>query len=294
MKSLSRENQADIIEAFNSTSRYLDDVLNIDNIYFDQMVDRIYPTELQLNRANSSDTEAPFLDLNLCISNGTVSTKMYDERDGFDLDIVSFRFLGGGVSRRASCGVCISRLVRFAGSSSGLGGFGCRGGALAAGCLGRGCRCFRLCEAFSKFCRRHSALVEGCSVGHRALLQRGVSEPKFCGDLVCGFGRVVGKSGFSGRFGELFDRCRGCGLDVVRRATCLVVGPVVDSGCASLFGCEAAVWASGLVAASSWGFDRWVGTWRCVFGLARRGSAVGFHLLWHAVGLAMSARLCLL
>ena len=60
MMSLSRENQADIIEAFNSTSRYLDDLLNIDNIYFDQMVDRIYPTELQLNRANSSDTEAPF------------------------------------------------------------------------------------------------------------------------------------------------------------------------------------------------------------------------------------------
>ena len=59
MKSLSRKNQADIIEAFNST-RYLDDLLNIDNIYFDQMVDRIYPTELQLNRANSSDTEAPF------------------------------------------------------------------------------------------------------------------------------------------------------------------------------------------------------------------------------------------
>ena len=60
MKSLSRKNQADIIEAFNSTSRYLDDLLNIDNIYFDHMVDRIYPTELQLNRANSSDTEAPF------------------------------------------------------------------------------------------------------------------------------------------------------------------------------------------------------------------------------------------
>ena len=38
MKSLSRKNQADIIEALNSTSRYLDDLLNIDNIYFDQMV----------------------------------------------------------------------------------------------------------------------------------------------------------------------------------------------------------------------------------------------------------------
>ena len=106
MKSLSRENQADIIEAFNSTSRYLDDLLNIDNIYFDQMVDRIYPTELQLNRANSSDTEAPFLDLNLCIFNGTVSTKIYDKRD--DFDIVNFPFLDGDVPRRTSYGVYIS------------------------------------------------------------------------------------------------------------------------------------------------------------------------------------------
>ena len=60
MKSLSRENQADIIDTFNSTLRYLDSLLNIDTIYFDQMVDRIHPKELQLNRANSSDTEAPF------------------------------------------------------------------------------------------------------------------------------------------------------------------------------------------------------------------------------------------
>ena len=50
MKSLSRENQADIIEAFNSTSRYLDDLLNIDNIYFEHIVDRIYPAALQLNK----------------------------------------------------------------------------------------------------------------------------------------------------------------------------------------------------------------------------------------------------
>ena len=48
MKYLSRENQADIIEAFNPAFRYRDDLLNIDNICFDQMVDRIYPTELQL------------------------------------------------------------------------------------------------------------------------------------------------------------------------------------------------------------------------------------------------------
>ena len=49
-----------IIEVFNSTSRYLDDLLNINNPYFEHMVGQIYPTELQLNRANSSDTEALF------------------------------------------------------------------------------------------------------------------------------------------------------------------------------------------------------------------------------------------
>ena len=47
--SLSPENQADIIEAFNSASRYLDDLLNIDSIHFEQMVNRLYPAEPQLN-----------------------------------------------------------------------------------------------------------------------------------------------------------------------------------------------------------------------------------------------------
>ena len=54
--------EAEIIQAFNSTSEYLDDLLNIDNPYFEGIVGRIYPPELQLNKANASDTEAPFLD----------------------------------------------------------------------------------------------------------------------------------------------------------------------------------------------------------------------------------------
>ena len=132
MKSLSREKQADIIEAFNSTSRHLDDLVNIDNIYFDEMVDRIYPTERQLNRADSSDTEAPFLGLNLCISNGTVSTKIYHKRDDFDFDIVNFSFLDGDVPRRTSHGEYMSQLVRFARASSNLSDFNCRNKALTA------------------------------------------------------------------------------------------------------------------------------------------------------------------
>ena len=60
MMSLSDVKQADVIDAFNTTSIYLDDILNINNVYFDTMVSKIYPPELQLNKANTSDTEAAF------------------------------------------------------------------------------------------------------------------------------------------------------------------------------------------------------------------------------------------
>ena len=118
MKSLTKEKRYDLIDAFNSTSRYLDDLLNIDNIHFEHMVHRIYPTELQLNKANASDTEAAFLDLNISIHNDIVSTKIYDKRDDFNFDIVNFPFLDGDVPQRPSYGVYISQLIRFARASS--------------------------------------------------------------------------------------------------------------------------------------------------------------------------------
>ena len=89
MKSLSANNQADIIEAFNSISRYLYNLLNIDHPYFKGKVNQIYLPELQLNKANASDTEATFLDLHISVSNGFVSTKNH-KRDDFDFDIVIF------------------------------------------------------------------------------------------------------------------------------------------------------------------------------------------------------------
>ena len=52
MMSLSEEKQSEVIEAFSSTSTYLDDLLNIDNDYFDGLSSQIYPSELQLNKAN--------------------------------------------------------------------------------------------------------------------------------------------------------------------------------------------------------------------------------------------------
>ena len=68
------------------------------------MVSEIYPAELQLNKANTSDTEAAFLDLHLSISNDIISTRIYDKREDFDFEIVNFLFLDGIVPRTTSYG----------------------------------------------------------------------------------------------------------------------------------------------------------------------------------------------
>ena len=113
MMSLSGDKQADVIDAFNTISRYLDDILSINNVYFDTMVSEIYHSELQLNKANTSNTEAAFFDLHLLISNDIVSTKNYDKRDDFDFEIVNFPFLDGDIPRTTSYGVYISQLIRL-------------------------------------------------------------------------------------------------------------------------------------------------------------------------------------
>ena len=108
MASLSDVKQAEIIEAFKSTSRYLDDLLHIDNPYLEDMVNSIYPPELQLNKANTSDNEAPFLDLHL-FQTDLFHLKNYDKRDDFDFDILNFPFLDGDVPRSNSYEVYIAR-----------------------------------------------------------------------------------------------------------------------------------------------------------------------------------------
>ena len=75
------------------------------------MISQIYPSELQLNKAKSS--EAPLFDLHLSILDGFISYKFYDKRDDFDFDIVNFPYLDGDVPRGAPYGVYRSQLFRF-------------------------------------------------------------------------------------------------------------------------------------------------------------------------------------
>ena len=236
MLSLSDNNQADIIEAFNSTSRYLDDLLNIDNPYLEQMIGQIYPTELQLNKANSSGTKALFLDLNLSITNGIVSSKIYYKRDDFNFEIVNFPFLDGDVPCSPSYGVYISQLIRFA-----------RVCVLmlttstteTAKLLEQCYRYHKIRKAFSEFYHRHSELIVKYNIGLKTLLQQGISEPIFYGDLVYKFKRNIGKPNFSDQFKKIVKRYIRVryNLDIMRQSACLVLNPITVYSYGFLFNC---------------------------------------------------------
>ena len=180
MMSLSDDKQVDVIDAFNTTSRYLDDILHINNVYFDNMVSQMYPSELKLNKANASDTEASFLDLHLSLSNDIVSTKIYDKLDDFDFEIVNFQFLDGDVPRSTSYGVYISQLIRFARASSYVADFNTRNKLLTQKLLKQGYQYHKLCKTFSKFYRGYYDLISKFQVGLKSLFCQGLSEPGPC------------------------------------------------------------------------------------------------------------------
>ena len=192
------------------------------------MVNRIYPPELQLNKANTSDTEAPFLDLHLSISNGFVSSKIYDKRDDFDFDIVNFPFLDGDVPRSTSYGVYISQLD-----------FNARNKSLTAKLLQQGYRYHKLRKTFSKFYRRHYELVSKFNVGLKTLLHQGLSEPEFYGDLVYKFKKIVSRADFSDQFRKIIVRYKriGYNINIMRQSACLVFNPITVNNFASLFNC---------------------------------------------------------
>ena len=118
------------------------------------MVNQIYPPELKLNKANTSDTEAPFWDLHLSISNGCVSSKIYDKRDDFDFDVANFPLFMAMFH-----GVYISKVIRFARVCSHVEDLSACNKCLMAKLLKQGNRYHKLRKVFSKFYRRHYELI---------------------------------------------------------------------------------------------------------------------------------------
>ena len=118
MSDLHKSKRHDIIDMFNDTSRYLDDIFNIDNPAFETYIPDIYP-------ANTSDKQTSFLDLNIKVIGSDIHTSVYDKRDDFGFPIVNFPRLSGDVPRLPSYGIYILQLVRFARCCTGVLDFQC-------------------------------------------------------------------------------------------------------------------------------------------------------------------------
>ena len=203
------------------------------------MVNRIHPSELQLNKANTSETEALFLDLHLSISNGFVLSKNNDMRDDFDFDVVNFPFLDVDVPRPTSYGVYISQRIRVARVSSHVADFNARNKSLTAKLLQQGYRYHKLRKTFTKCYRRHFALVSKFNVGLKTFLHQGLLEPEFYGDLVYKFINNIGRADFSDQFKNIIICYKRIGYNIkkLRQSACLVFNPITVNNFASLFNC---------------------------------------------------------
>ena len=236
MMLLSDDKQAEIIDAFNNTPRYLDDILNISIVYFDNMVSQIYPLELQLNKANTSNTEAAFLDFHLSISNDIVYTKIYDKRDDFDFEIVNFPFVDGDIPRLYPMeSVSLNSFVSL--EHLAIADINTLNKLLTQKLLKQGYWYHKLRKTFSKFYRQYYDLISKFQVGLKSLLRQGLLEPDFYGDLVYKLKKIVGCNNFSAKFIKIFSHYNkiGYNINVLQQTACLVVNPIKYGYFAFLF-----------------------------------------------------------
>ena len=208
-------------------------------MYFDNMVSQIYPSEIRLNKANTSDTEVAFVDLHLSISNDIVSTKIYDKRDDFDFEFVNFPFLDGDVPRSTSYGVYISQLICFARASSHVVGFNTRNKLLTQKPLKQGFWYHLLRKTCSRFYRQNYDLISKFQIELKSLLHQGLSEPEFYGDLVYKLKKIVGSNNFLAQFIKIISHYKkiGYNINVLQQTACLVVNPITVGNFAFLFNC---------------------------------------------------------
>ena len=165
--------------------------------------------------------------------------KIYDKWDDFNFEIVNFPSLDGDVPHSPSYGVYISQLIRFARVCSNVDDFNNRNLFLTAKLLKQGYRYHKIRKAFSKFYHRHSELIVKYNIGLKTLLQQGISEPIFYGDLVYKFKRIVGKPNFSDQFKKIVKRYIrvGYNLDIMGQSACLVLNPITVYSYGFLFNC---------------------------------------------------------
>ena len=114
IQGLRNKNEKKVARSFNFTSRYIDDVLSLNNSRFGDFDDRIYPIVLGKKDTTDTDMSASYLDLQLALdSEGRLRTKLYDKRDDFIFSIVNFPFICTNIPSAPAYGVNISQLIQY-------------------------------------------------------------------------------------------------------------------------------------------------------------------------------------
>ena len=135
----------------------------------------VYPAELQLNKANTSDKQTSFLDLDIKVIGSDIHTSVYDKRDDFGFTIVNFPWLSGDVDRLPSYGMYISQLVRFARCCTIVLDFHSKNLQITSKLLTQGYRYHKLRKTFRKFfrsCCRHLVIFRSKEMCQKESLTR--------------------------------------------------------------------------------------------------------------------------
>ena len=228
MSELHKSKHYDLIDMFNDTSRYLDNIFTIDNPEFQKHIPDIYSAESQLNKANSSDNETSFLDLNIKVIGRDIHTSVYDKRDDFGFPIVNCPWLSGDVPRLPSHGIYISQLVRFTRCCTSVLDFHSKNLQITSKLLTQGYRYHKLRKTFGKFFRSYSELVSKFGdISFQEYVSNGISHPVFYGDLVNKLRRVKDKPNFISSGSKIVKRLRRRQYDplIIERTISLVLGP---------------------------------------------------------------------
>jgi hypothetical protein len=161
IQGLLKKNEKKLVRSFNFTFRYIDDVLSLNNSRFGDFVDRIYPTELELNDNTDTDRSASYLDTHLEIdSEGRLRTKLYDKRDDFNFPIVNFPFICTNIPAVPAYGVYISQIIRYPRACGSYHNFFDRRLLLTRKLLNQGFLLVKLKSSLRKFYGRHHDLVD--------------------------------------------------------------------------------------------------------------------------------------
>ena len=205
MANLQKSKRFDLIHKFNDTSRYLDDIFTIDNHEFAEHIPYIYPRELQLNKANTSDKETSFLDLNIKVVGSNIDTSVYDKHDDFEFGfpIVNVPWLSGDVRRLPSYGIYISQLVRFAKCCTSVFDFHSKNLQITSKLLTQGYRYHKLRKTFGKFFRSYSELLSKFGeISFQDYVPQGITHP------VYKLRRVKGETNFISSGSKIVKRLR--------------------------------------------------------------------------------------